>query len=90
MRKYEWCNEAFAVEWKVSLKVNFFTCNVVFDIATSVCSFVKKSIVEVLSLSNLTERILVESLCGDHNKCQKAQRYQSKRLETLQFVDDIR
>ncbi|KRY31128.1 hypothetical protein T01_11379 [Trichinella spiralis] len=56
----------------------------------NVCSFVKKSIVEVLSLSNLTERILVESLCGDHNKCQKAQRYQSKRLETLQFVDDIR
>ncbi|KRZ49077.1 hypothetical protein T02_3549 [Trichinella nativa] len=41
-------------------------------------------------LSDPTERILVESLCGDHNKCQKAQRYQLKRLETLQFVDDIR
>ncbi|KRY17440.1 hypothetical protein T12_16424 [Trichinella patagoniensis] len=58
--------------------------------ATSVCSFLKKSIVEVLSLSDPTERILVESLCGDHNKCQKAQRYQLKRLEILQFVDDIR
>ncbi|KRX12774.1 hypothetical protein T07_2450 [Trichinella nelsoni] len=89
MKSHE-SNEAFAVEWKVSLKANFFTCNVVFDSAANVCSFVKKSIVEVLNLSDPAERILVESLCGDNSKCRKAQRCQLKRLETLQFVDDIR
>ncbi|KRY64891.1 hypothetical protein T4A_10365 [Trichinella pseudospiralis] len=65
---------------------NSMVVNCLFD-SGSQRSFVKKSVADALSLEGPMERVFIESLGGDHNKCKRTRRVKF-RISSLNGKDD--